>query len=68
MTHRLGPGSHVKHIETRHFFIQQLVTTRRIEVAKCLGEENMADLLTKAVSARVLGKLLPMCGLGCTAA
>jgi hypothetical protein len=23
----------------------------------------MADLLTKAVSARVLGKLLPMCGL-----
>ena len=63
MTHRLGPGSHVKHIETRRFFIQQLVTTRRIEVAKCLGEENMADLLTKAVSARVLGKLLPMCGL-----
>ena len=43
-----------------------LLATRRIEVAKCLGEENMADLLTKAVSVRVLNKLLAMCGLSPT--
>ena len=59
---RLGAGA-LKHVETRFFHIQQLVNSRRVEIIKVAGEENIADLATKGVTKRVLDTLLPNTGL-----
>ena len=46
VTTRVGPG-HLRHIETRKFWLQQEVEAHRLSVAHVKGEGNLADVLTK---------------------
>ena len=57
-----GPGR-LKHVSVKWWFLQDLIAERRIFVEKVPGEENPADLLTKAVSLATLARLLPLVGL-----
>jgi hypothetical protein len=60
--HRLGAGS-MKHVETKYFHIQLLMSSRRLQVEKVRGIENPADLGTKPLKASDVSKLRPLCGL-----
>ena len=55
---RQGPGK-VRHLSIRNLWIQDLVEKRAAQIAKIKGTENVADLLTKAVSRSVLEHLRP---------
>jgi len=63
---RLGVGR-LKHIQLRSAFLQELVRRKSIFLKKILGLLNPADLLTKAVDRRTLGRLLssPLVSLTC---
>ena len=50
---RQGPGK-VRHLSIRNLWIQDLVEKRIVQISKIQGTENVADLLTKAVSLSVL--------------
>jgi hypothetical protein len=54
---RLGQGR-LKHVALKSNYIQELLHTRRIALVKIPGEDNPADLLTKAVTVSVLRKLM----------
>jgi hypothetical protein len=62
MCRRLGPGQ-AKHIQTRYYFIQQLCAGKVIEIVKCRGEVNVADICTKPVTNKVHRALWPLTGL-----
>ena len=53
--HRKGLGR-TRHIDTRHFWLQQVVAERRLAFAKVLGGDNPADLFTKHVDAESVNK------------
>ena len=59
---RLGAGA-LKHVETRFFHLQQMVRAKRLEVPRCAGLANPADLGTKAVTRMVLDTFLRDAGL-----
>ena len=42
--------SRTKHIELRHHFIRDLVAKEEIALKYCSTEEQLADILTKALS------------------
>ena len=63
MCFRLGPGAHLKHVETRFFMLQQVMASRLLDVEKVDGELNVSDLLTKAVTPKTFKRLMPMTGM-----
>ena len=48
LTSRVGPGR-LRHIETRKLWLQQQVEKKAIAITHVSGEQNVADLLTKAL-------------------
>ena len=60
---RSGTGSRLRHVDIRHFHIQEVLRRGDIELDKVAGELNPADIGTKAVSATTLRRLMPMAGL-----
>ena len=57
ITSRLGLGK-VRHMEVRYLWAQEALRKKRFEVRKIKGDENPADVLTKALSARdMIGKM-----------
>jgi hypothetical protein len=54
---KLGLGK-LKHIQIRSHYLQQLIREKSLYIFKIPGEDNVSDLLTKAVSSKVLQKLL----------
>ena len=51
LTDRLGAGQRTKHIDTRHFWIQERV--QDLSVKKVLAAKNCSDVGTKPVSASI---------------
>lgn len=39
----------IKHIETQHHFIQELIQVEEIELAYCRTEDHIIDIFTKAL-------------------
>ncbi len=62
---RLGQGR-LKHVALKANFIQELIHSKRVSLLKIPGEDNPADILTKAVTISVLRKLMcsPLISLG----
>jgi hypothetical protein len=54
---RRGLGK-VKHIHTAYLWVQDLVSRGLAKIHKCSTVDNLADLLTKAVSAGTLQRLM----------
>src|SRR4030095_14495405 len=42
-----------KHIDIQHHFIREKIVSNEIEIQHCASEDNLADLLTKALTAPV---------------
>ena len=57
MAQRKGLGK-VRHLDTQRLWIQDALRERRVFVHKVAGTENMADMMTKVVEAKVLTKLM----------
>ena len=51
-----------KHVMTRYLWVQQAVKSKRITLKKVDTKENVADALTKPLSARVIQKHLKTMG------
>ena len=60
---RLGLGKHMKHVEVRHLFLQELVRNKRLRITKIHTSRNQSDVLTKYVSAETLKKHVEEIGL-----
>ena len=52
----------MKHVTHMDSFVKQVVKNRLVKLRHTPGVDNLADLLTKHVSAEVLGKLDPETG------
>ena len=52
-----------KHVEVGRFFIKEKLDEKIIELPKIRSEDQLADILTKAVSSRVFSKFLGKLGL-----
>ena len=63
MLNRLGAGSRLKHVQTKFFFVQELVRSGRIKTSKVDTKENPADIGTKSLGASSLQPLLPRAGM-----
>ena len=59
---RLGVGKRMKHIDTQHFFIQDVLAQKQVKLKKCRGEDNPADAGTKPLNEPRLKRLLDMVG------
>ena len=62
MCHRLGAGS-LKHVETKHFHIQEMLAKGRLTVEKVETDKNPGDLGTKAATVKMLEDKLHLTGL-----
>ena len=62
MCFRIGAGSQ-KHIEVRHFFVQQLFRYKKLRLEVVRGEKKPADLGTKILQAKTLKVLMPLAGM-----
>jgi hypothetical protein len=60
---RLGAGAAMKHVQTRFFWIQEVLASRKMTLSKTAGVSNVADLMTKSVTAKVLKALREPAGL-----
>ena len=60
---RLGAGQRTKHIDTRHFWMQERVQDGDLSVKKVPTAKNCADVGTKPVSASVLQQHCKFAGL-----
>ena len=56
MATRYGLGKKTKHIELRYLYMQDLITSGMLKLAKIGTHENVSDLLTKYLSAEVTFK------------
>ena len=54
---RRGLGK-VKHIHTVYLWVQDLFATKRATVGKVGTDKNLADVLTKPVSAELMNRML----------
>ena len=52
-----------KHVEVDKFFIKEKLDEKIVELPKIRSEDQMADILTKAVSSRVFSKFLGKFGM-----
>ena len=62
MCHRLGAGS-LKHVETKHFHIQNLVSQGKLTIERISTDQNPGDLGTKAATTKMLSDKLHLSGL-----
>ena len=60
---RDGPGKRTRHVELKHFWIQDLVKDGLLKIKKIAGLENPADILTKYVTKDTLARHLSNTGL-----
>ena len=60
---RTGPGKRTRHVELRHFWIQELIKAGLLQIKKIAGVDNCADSLTKYVTNDTLEKHLEATGL-----
>jgi hypothetical protein len=60
---RTGPGR-VRHLDTRHLWVQERVRRREMAVESVRGDENEADLGTKILTGERVRFLSAKCGLG----
>ncbi len=58
---RIGVG-HVRHLETKAFWTQELVQAGKLKVIKTKGDDNTSDLGTNILDAPRIRKLANMCG------
>ena len=52
-----------KHVEVNRFFIKKKLDEKIVELPKIRSEDQLADILTKAVSSRVFSKFLDKLGM-----
>ena len=52
-----------KHVEVDRFFIKEKLDEKAVELPKIRSEDQLADILTKGVSNRVLSKFLDKLGM-----
>jgi len=52
-----------KHVEVDRFFIKEKLDQEIVELPKIQSEDQLADILTKAVSSRVFSKFLGKLGM-----
>ena len=58
---RRGLGK-VKHLHTKFLWVQDYVTRREITIGKKHTSENLADILTKAIDAGTLRRMMEAMG------
>ena len=63
MAIRCGAGKKTKHVELRHFYMQDLVRSGLLIVRKVHTKENPADVLTKYSPTEVLRNLTSKLGI-----
>ncbi|WKA11440.1 hypothetical protein VitviT2T_028937 [Vitis vinifera] len=54
---------HTKHVEVDRFFIKEKLDDKIVELPKIRSEDQLADILTTAVSSRVFSKFLDKLGM-----
>ena len=60
---RYGTSRKTHHVQLRHLFVQELVTSGMITIRKVLGTLNNADILTKYVNKETLARHVSTFGL-----
>ena len=60
---RVGPGSKLRHVALRHWVIQDYVRSGKVTIKPVPGEQNPADIGTKAVARATLERLRPSAGI-----
>ena len=63
MASRYGTSRKTRHVQLRHLFVQELVTSGMITIRKVLGTLNNADILTKYVNKETLARHVATFGL-----
>ena len=58
IAHNLVQHDRTKHVEVDRFFIKEKLDEKIVELPKIRSEDQLADILTKAVSSRVFSKFL----------
>ena len=61
VAHNPVQHDHIKYVEVDRFFIKDKLEEKIVELSKIKSEDQLADILTKAVSYRVFSKFLGMC-------
>ena len=62
-TNSRGMSGRTKHVEVRNFFVRDHVSNREIQVLPVPSEENLADLMTKALGAVLYLRFVGLMGL-----
>ena len=63
IAHNPVQHDHTKHVKVNIFFIKEKLDEKIVELPKIRSEDQLADILTKAVSSRVFSKFLGKLGL-----
>ena len=63
IAHNLVRHDRTKHVEVDRFFIKEKLDEKIVELPKIRSEDQLADILTKAVSSRVFSKFLGKLGM-----
>ena len=63
IAHNLVQHDRTKHVEVDRFFIKEKLDEKIVELPKIRSEDQLADILTKAVSSRVFSKFLGKLGM-----
>ncbi|RVW25573.1 Retrovirus-related Pol polyprotein from transposon RE1 [Vitis vinifera] len=63
IAHNLGQHDRTKHVEVDRFFIKEKLDDKIMELPKIQSEDQLADILTKAVSSQVFSKFLDKLGM-----
>ena len=54
-----------KHIDIRHHFIHENITSNKVTVNYCTSQDNMADILTKGLDRSKHKHLIELLGMSC---
>ncbi|RVW45368.1 Retrovirus-related Pol polyprotein from transposon RE2 [Vitis vinifera] len=63
IAHNPVQHDHTKHVEVDRFFIKEKLDDKIVELPKIRSENQLADILTKAVSSQVFSKFLDKLGM-----
>ncbi|RVW45770.1 Retrovirus-related Pol polyprotein from transposon RE1 [Vitis vinifera] len=63
IAHNLVQHDRTKHVEVDRFFIKEKLDDKIVELPKIRSEDQLADILTKAVSSQVFSKFLDKLGM-----
>ena len=61
IAHNLVQHDRTKHVEVDRFFIKEKLDEKIVELPKIRSEDQLANILTKAISSRVFSKFLGKC-------